>query len=399
MAGRKSIVICGAGDWVSRQYAPALEPYQRAGDYEIWITFDSTYANRCTRLSDEQRADYNRAIERNVSTFHAWGAKCLDVSNECHAERLGSMTPHVAFIVTPPETHCAEAERWLQRAAAVVVEKPLDVDLAPILHLSAEATRLHADRKVFAFDHYLVRADPFIVMWQDCWLAQFLEEQIHTWRFDMLETCSDDEIRRRVPSLQAGMVMDLCSHGVILLPPVGDPATIQLESVKAATYAPNACLGVTTSGREVLVSGMETFAEIAFTFTSLFESRASGLIRVGKFAGLRDEKCLEIVGGKARDRRVVLDFVAHRASYVHDGVVVRWRTLCRETVSTMVRAIVAGRPNDRIGLVPPKSVYDVVKALLAFRAPIVARVTAGRLLDEYVAGTSGQAIAAGLQPL
>ena len=40
----KQIVVLGAGNWVKKQYAKALRPYQERGERSVFILYDTRYA-------------------------------------------------------------------------------------------------------------------------------------------------------------------------------------------------------------------------------------------------------------------------------------------------------------------------------------------------------------------
>jgi predicted dehydrogenase len=387
----KPIVVCGAGDWVKKQYAPAVKHLGEERGCPIAIAYDSRYIDSWVRLPGPERRRYQNAIDTNVASFRSSGLRCLDIAAPKDADELASLTPSVVFVVTPPELHCRIADEWLTRAGTVVVEKPFDTDLAAV---EGMVHRLRCDAShpdLLAFDHYLVRAEPLRALWQTGWLAEFLEGEICHWSFEMVESSTDEEIISRMPALQSGMVMDQCAHGMALLWLCGDPATIDVESVKAGVYQANPQLGVATCARDLMPDGMETFAEATFTFTSVFGKQSPGRIRVGKFVeGSR--KLLLVIGGRAGDRVVTADFVDNRLTCSRGNAVAVEGALPGDAVATMVRTIVDNEARPSAGLMRVDEAAGVVVALTKIHEPIVARVRNGLPLAQYVAGTSAEEV-------
>lgn len=394
----KPIVVCGAGDWVKKQYAPAVKYLSETRAYPISIAYDSAYIDSWPRLPAPERRRYQKSIEKNVASFRSSGLRCLDIAAPKDAYELASLTPSVAFVVTPPELHCRIAAQWLTRADTIVVEKPFDTDLTAVERM-VHRLRGHTPRAdVLAFDHYLVRAEPLRALWQTGWLTDFLEGEICQWSFEMLESSNDEEIISRMPTLQSGIVMDLGAHGMALLSLFGNPATIDVKTVKAGVYQANPQLGVATCARNLMPDGMETFAEATFNFTSVFGEQAQGRIRVGKFVK-RSRKSLVIVGGRTGDRVVTADFVDNRLTCSRGHAHTAVGALRGDAVATMIRAIVDNEARTSAGLMRVDEAVGVLVALTKIHEPIAARVKNGLPLTQYVAGASAEEIGAELDLL
>ena len=125
----------------------------------------------------------------------------------------------------------------------------------------------------------------------------------------MLESSNDEEIISRLPALQAGIVMDMCPHGMafaVALRQSGDDRRQDGEGGRLP--------GESTSGRGYLCAQSDPGRDGNVrkrrhsTFTSVFGDQAQGRIRVGKFVE-RSRKSLVIVGGRTGDRVVTADFV------------------------------------------------------------------------------------------
>lgn len=394
----KPIVVCGAGDWVKKQYAPAVKHLSEVRACSISIAYDSAYIDGWPRLPAPERRRYQQSIEKNVASFRSSGLRCLDIAAPRDAHELASLTPSVVFVVTPPELHCRIAAEWLTRADTIVVEKPFDTDLTAVERMVHRLRRHTSRADVLAFDHYLVRAEPLRALWQTGWLTDFLEGRICHWSFEMLESSTDGEVISRLPTLQSGIVMDLCPHGMALLPPFGNPATIDVKTVKAGAYRANPQVGVATCARNLIPDGMETFAEATFTFASVFGQQAQGRIRVGKFVE-RTRKSLVIVGGRTGDRVVTADFVDDllTCSRGHGHTVAG--ALRGDAVATMIRAIVNDDARTSAGLMRVDEAVGVLVALTKIHEPIAARVKNGLPLTQYVAGASAEEIGAQLDLL
>jgi hypothetical protein len=180
-----------------------------------------------------------------------------------------------------------------------------------------------------------------------------------------------------------------------LLSLVGNPATIDVRTVKAGVYQANPRLGVATCARNLMPDGMETFAEATFNFTSVFGEQAQGRIRVGKFVE-RNRKSLVIVGGRTGDRVVTADFVDNllTCSRGHAHTVVG--ALRIDAVATMIRAILNNEHRTSAGLMRVDEAVGVLVALTKIHEPIAARVKNGLPLTQYVAGASAEEISAEL---
>lgn len=313
------------------------------------------------------------------------------------------MSPYVVFIVTPDNTHCHEAATWLDRATNIIIEKPFDVDPEPIrkLRLSLEEPGVIA--QVFGFDHYLVRANQFMQTREYLRFNQHLERQIHEFRFHMLEsttTRDESDLVARAPSLQEGMIMDMGSHAPAMVMPFGNPNTIQLDFVKAGVYSANPARGITTSGSDLIKSGMETFAEIQFNFTSVFDQRVNATARVGKCVGEEDEKYVEVIGGQNRDRRITLDLKNYIVDFTTGPTLQPVTSLFPNPVYLLIREVMAGRHADSLALFGPEEGENIIARLGEWRRPVIDYVRGHTSrLPEYRAKTPLTDILTQLQPL
>ena len=319
---------------------------------------------------------------------------CLDIADPDAQDKVEKLEPQAVFVVTPDATHCDMVEDWLDRSDSIIVEKPFDVDHKRIRELRANIDR--SSCTVRGFDHYLVRANQFAKGRDRLAVDRHLERTLKSFTFHMLEA-GDRRLVGRQASLQSGMVLDMGVHGIALLSAFGDPATIQLRGVKAGVYEPNK--GITTSGRELLSSGMETFAEIRFDFTSIYGEAAIGIVRVGKCVGERDEKYVEIVGGKDGNRKIRLDMQSFIVDFSDGGVEGPITSLFCNPVHLLVREVIGERASETLALFTPAEAERIIEAVNGWREPILARVRRGEELDPYPAGESLDTILKILQPL
>jgi predicted dehydrogenase len=378
----KQIVVLGAGMWVRERYAPALEPYRAAGKCGVFVLYDTSYAKRDAQLSAEVQASYNAVTWENVRCFEQWGATCMDLADPKVGEKVKGIAPHTVFVVTPDDTHCDMVEAWADRASNIIVEKPFDVDPERIRHLRSHIDG--TDCAVRGFDHYLVRANQFATVSESLGVDAYLQETVRSFTFHMLES-EDRGMAERHVSLQGGLLLDMAIHGQAMLLPFGDPNTIRLDSVRAAVYEANPGKGITTSGRELLRSGRETFAEVRFGFTSKYGYSAEGVVRVGKCVGDQDEKYVEVVGGENGDRRIRLDMtscIVDRYGGKEEGP---FTSLFRNPVHLLVREVLEGRSATSLSLFPPEKAQDMVARVNEWRLPIGAFLERGGTLASYPA--------------
>ena len=396
MDGRmKDIVVLGAGHWVKGQYARALQPYRRREECGVFFVYNTSYAEAAgLRPDDAQR--YNRYTLQNVKEFEAWGATCLNVAEPEAREILKGISPYAVFVVTPDDTHCEMVEEWLDRALNIIVEKPFDVDHERIRRLRRTLKDSPVLSNVWGFDHYLVRANQFVKMKGYLGFDEHLEGQIHEFRFHMLEA-GEGGLPQRSASLQSGLIMDMGSHTPALILPFGNPNTISLDYVKAGVYGPGG--EVRTSGRELIVSGMETFAKIRFNFTSVFGDAVRATACVGKCVGDQDEKFVEVIGGRNRDRIVRLDLSSFIVDFFGGENPGPTTSLFSDPVHLLVREVLAERHPTSLALFDPLAGQNIMARLNEWRRPIIRHLQDGKQLGEYAAGSSLDHIISNLESL
>lgn len=394
----KQIVVVWAGNWVKEAYAEALKPYQEQGICKVYILYDTSYATMGQGFTQQEIDEYNRFTKGNVRSFESWEATCLDLADPKHKSMIKGISPDVVFVVTAGDTHCDVVEEWLDRAALIIAEKPFDENHERIRQLRHKIKGTNKEEIVWGFDHYLVRSNQFKKLRDYLHFDEHMKKQIHEFRFHMLES-TDRGMKERRASIQAGMIMDMGSHTPALVWPFGDPNTIRLDSIKAGVYEPNPAEGVTTSGRDIMKSGMETFAEIQFTFTSIFGQTVQATACVGKCVGKADEKYVEVVGGQNCDKKVRLDlsnFIVDFTGGDNPGPVT---SLFHRPVYLLVREVILERASDTLALFDPGVGQDVVARLNEWRRPIINYVQRENQLKGYTARILLDDILSTLDPL
>ncbi|MCI0438963.1 MAG: Gfo/Idh/MocA family oxidoreductase [Chloroflexi bacterium] len=364
----RRVVVMGCGDWAKR-YAAELEQYVRSGERRVTFCYDSRAGKGL--LGSKAYHQYLQGIMSNVVAFESWGdgVECLDVSEQANHDRLAQKDIDVAFIVTPDDTHCYWARKFLLNARSIVVEKPFDASVANIDGLLADLNALRRAPRVRGFDHYLVRAHQFIQMTSD-YFVEYLGGDIVAFRFHMLEN-TDRGMRERVASIQKGMALDMASHAPALILPFGNIETISTRQVKAGAYRGAEQLMRPAFG---LKGGRETFAAIALTFESAFSTRTvSAEIQVGKNVGKREEKFVEVAG--VNGRKIRLDLANYVVDFIDErGKVTPETYLFANPIHLLVREALAGR--DMASLFSPETGRAILKQLEDWVSPITARLRA-----------------------
>lgn len=190
------------------------------------------------------------------------------------------------FIVTPDRFHSIIATFWLDRLAPegkIFIEKPLDASRDAALKLKEKIERKGKGEAVFAFDHYLARAYPFLHR-----SKRYINEigGIKEIEFRLVE--SDITLKSRAKTLDKGAIFDLFCHVLAVACAAVTqnttcsakaPSDIELNEVKAAR-----CAGCPISG--------ETFARVKFTVNPATEvvSDVGYIASIDKYMMLRGNK-------------------------------------------------------------------------------------------------------------
>lgn len=141
------------GDWAQKHYLPALVDKAARGDIELLAIDIVPYI----QLKDRKVViSWQTAQERGTARY----LSKLDIKDKEHY--VTARNVDYVFVVAPDQYHCQIAGFWLERLtteAKIFVEKPLDASISSALELK---NKLGERDIVYAFDHYLARAQPFL---------------------------------------------------------------------------------------------------------------------------------------------------------------------------------------------------------------------------------------------
>lgn len=384
------VVLVGAGDWVMKQYAPALSQYcmNRAGvaDVSAYVLYDPTYASKKLK-GKAARENYNAATMRNLRTLKRLGLQPVDWSDQAARNRIfGTVVPLAVFVVSPDDTHCQVVHEWLGRAHNIIVEKPFATDKEEVRRLRAavkkNATSGKLPTKVYGFDHYLVRANQFklaaegsafISQGKPKTLAQQLGK-IRSFEFRMLEP-TDAGMPERAASLQRGLILDMASHMLPLIQPFGDPQTVAVDNVRAGMYGKPPKKN-RPPGSKIMEKGRETFADLDFRFSvhSKFgEVKIEANAAIGKCIGNRSEKRLRVMGDRGG---VEIDLANNVVDFIdrHGQSREPVASLYPDPIFLLVREILAERGPKFLRLLTLDDAQAIVDRLDALKQPV----------DEYL---------------
>lgn len=274
----KKIVLEGCGDWARRRYLPLLTQKAEKGELELLaidvVPEPGDFVGELWHVAKDQ----NRA--RYLNKYH-------------HREEYHTLADvDYVLIVAPDQFHCQIAEFWLPRltpTGKIFIEKPLDASIQSALSLKE---KIGKGKIIYAFDHYLARAEPFLRN-----KAGYLERigSIERVEFHILEPFGIP--RDRVKALDKGMILDLFSHTLALVVRATDSSTttffqrVKLEEVKTARYV------------NCPISS-ESFAWIKFSIDDIPITAA-----VGKCVSSSEDKVMALYGTTGK---IELDFVKDR---------------------------------------------------------------------------------------
>jgi len=275
----KKVALEGCnGNWAQKRYLPLLA--QKAGESELELLAIDVVPEPGDFAAELWHAakDQNRVCYLNKSRYSEEYQRLTDV--DC------------VFIVAPDQFHCQIAEFWLPRLTPtgnIFIEKPLDASVQSALSLKE---KIGKDKVIYAFDHYLARAEPFV---RD--KAKYIKRigSIKRIKFHILEPFSIPP--NRVKALDKGMIFDLFSHVLALVAGVTNSSTtaflsrVKLDQVKAAKYI------------NCPISG-ESFAWIKFSIDDIPITAA-----VGKCVATSEDKLMVLYGTTGR---IELDFIKDR---------------------------------------------------------------------------------------
>ena len=272
----KKIILEGCnGEWAQERYLPTLTKKAAGGEIQLWAV---DIEDSMKLGSPLVKKEWQVAQSEN-------GAHYLNKNRDRQTYSAFSNADYV-FVVAPDRVHSKIVRCWLDRLAPegkIFIEKPLAASVSSAYRLKKEIEAKEKKEAVFAFDHYLARAYPFLLE-----SNRYLEQigGVEKIEFHLLEY---GEIPpERVKTLDKGMIFDLFCHALALVCAVVSQnltcsaaklKTVEPKGVKAARY-----INCPSSG--------ETFALIELTI----DSNIKVLTAVGKCVGDSDEKFIKIYG-------------------------------------------------------------------------------------------------------
>lgn len=289
----KKVILEGCnGDWAQERYLPFLAEKAAKGEIELWavdieakIKLDSPQVEKDWQLAQSKNRAHYLNKEKGRQTY----------------DKLSNA--NYVFIVTPDRFHSKTAISWLDKLAhegKIFIEKPLDSCVKSALELKGEIEKRGKKEAVFAFDHYLARAYPFLLE-----SSHFIKQigGVIKIEFNLLEAY--DILKSRAKTLDKGAIFDLFCHAL----------AVACATVNQNTTCSAKMLSAIKSNVKVAqctkcpISG-ETFARIRFTIESAIEV----LSDVGYLASI--DKCMML---KAPKGKVKLDFVEDKF-YMFDSL-------------------------------------------------------------------------------
>jgi predicted dehydrogenase len=292
-------------------------------------------------------ADLKDPSDETLRWLALWGGQFLNKSDVKYSNLLNEKVDAV-IVATPDSTHLDVAKYWLSgNCSRVFVEKPLtdDEHLPDAREWIAQLKNQQPpEGRVEAFDHYRARVHAHLRYPEH--MAVILRQlgRIQEFRFYFLEDHSGSDARfiseqrnldsnfkdrngpieneNRVDALRSGLILDLMPHVVAILEYFGKPETIEVRTVRAATYA-----GVDYDRNKRAEINNETFASIEFDFenNSDFPGTVRGQAYIGKGIGgsrnypdmAGNVKVLEVVGETGV--KLEFDFVYNVLFRVENG--------------------------------------------------------------------------------
>lgn len=187
-----------SGDWAQTRYIPMLAQKALKNQLDL-IAVDVVPSPPNVR--DEH---WNTAKRQNKIRY---------LDKKTNTEQYTALSDiHRVFIVTPDRLHCKIADFWLSRltpTGKIFIEKPLDASLESAVTLRKKKG---VENTVYAFDHYLARASPFLYE-----KAQYLARIGDIERIECRILESHSPKHSRIGTLRKGVIFDLFSHVLSLV--------------------------------------------------------------------------------------------------------------------------------------------------------------------------------------
>lgn len=286
----KKVILEGCnGEWAQRRYLPTLTKKAAGGEIQLWAV-DIADEIKLDRDNPQPEKDWTAAQNNNRAHY-------LNKNRDRQTYSALSNADYV-FVVAPDRVHSKIVRCWLDRLAPegkIFIEKPLDANLSAALQLKEKIEAKRRKEAVFAFDHYLAKAYPFLLE-----SNRYLEQigGAKKIEFHLLE---DYKILKcRATTLDEGAIFDLFCHTLaVICATVNQNTTCSAKMLSAIKVKVNAarCTKCPISG--------ETFARICFTIGRDIEVVSD----VGYLASI--DKCMTLRGPKGR---IKLDFKGNKFS-------------------------------------------------------------------------------------
>ena len=340
----KKVILEGCnGEWAQKCYLPILIGEAAKGEIELWAV---DIGNKIELNSPE--------IEKEWQVTQNKGKACyLNKSKDTQNYRELSNADFV-FVVAPDQFHSKIATFWLDRLAPqgkVFIEKPLDASVGAARKLKVKIEETGEDT-VFAFDHYLARAYPFL-RHKDYYLKEI--GGVEKIEFHILE--ASEIPPERVKALDKGMVFDLFGHVLALVCAVVNQnltysatklRAVKLEKVKAARYV----------GSPI---AEETLAQIKFIINNDIEVVSA----VGKCVGTSEDKFMKLYGPNGR---IELNFRPRGSKFcVFDsqGRQVKEKELDSNPVESFLKEVLQGKkhPLSIPGILSFDAAFEILTIL------------------------------------
>ena len=213
----KKVVLEGCnGEWAQQRYLPSLVSGSDKRNIQLWA-FD---------LDPEIKLP-TPVIAAQWQSSHDKGKCCYQNKSDGTIEVDRPYQVDYVFVVTPDHSHSKVVMSWLKRLAQqgqIFIEKPLDAKLSA-------AEKLRGLESIFAFDHYLARAYPFLLK-----SSHYLNQigRIQNIDFHLLEAF--DNLIKRSKTLNNGAIWDLFCHALVVICAAINHKTtcsaIDLDSIK-----------------------------------------------------------------------------------------------------------------------------------------------------------------------
>ncbi len=342
------------GEWAQQRYLPFLVDVADKRNTELWAVD-----------LDPQIKLASPGVTALWQSSRSKGKSCyIDDSSGRQTIEKPDEVSHV-FIITPDSCHSKKAAFWLERLAPegrIFIEKPLDASIKAAGRLKGALKRKEAADSIYAFDHYLARAYPFLHK-----SNRYIKEigGVDTVEFHLLEP--DGIPEGRASTFDKGVIFDLFCHILAVVGaavnqnttcPPDTIKTVKLGKVRRAQY------------KDCPISG-ETCALVPFTIKH--NNHAVKVVsKIGYCVGSEQGKFMRLSGPKGR---IELDFVNDKFTVAKSPP----RDLCPQHVETFLEKLLFGKkdPLSAPGVLSFDTALEILKKLGEAKRQI------GNKLPEY----------------